>query len=110
MIKLGCGALSLFCLLAAAFLLWQAPGLFENLPSGAANWATAWFKLFQNPVAALSLFGLCAAFAVVASSVTELLLGLLFSLVTALLSLLCLAGALGATYQPFAEAVESFLK
>ncbi len=110
MIKLGCGALSLFCLLAAAFLLWQAPGFFESLPAGAANWATAWFNLFQNPVAALSLFGLCVAFAIVASSVTELLLGLLFSLVTALLSLLCLAGALGATYQPFAEAVESFLK
>jgi hypothetical protein len=42
--------------------------------------------------------------------VTELLLGILFSLATAILSLLCLVGALGATYKPFAETVENFFR
>jgi hypothetical protein len=110
MIKLGCGLLSLLCLVVAAILLLQMPGFPEELPIDLADWAVAWFNLFRNPVAALALFGLCVGFAVVAASVTELLLGLLFSLTTAVLSILCLVGALGATYAPFAQAVENFLR
>lgn len=110
MIKLGCGAISLLCLLVAAFVLWQTPGFSEALPSAMADWAIAWFKLFHNPVAAVALVTLCVAFAVAAASVTELLLGIAFSLLTALLSLLCLFGALGAAYKPFAETVENFFR
>lgn len=110
MIKLGCGLLSLLCLLAAAVLIWQTPGFPEKLPTDFAEWVAAWFRLFRNPVSALTLFALCAAFAMVSASVTELLLGLAFSLVTAALSLLCLFGALGATYHPFAEAMENFFR
>jgi type III secretory pathway component EscS len=110
MLKIGCGAVSLLCLLAAAFVLWQTPGFPEALPSALADWALAWFKLFRNPVAAVALFGLCVGFAVAAASVTELLLGILFSLATVVLSLLCLVGALGATYKPFAETVENFFR
>jgi hypothetical protein len=110
MIKLGCGLFSLLCLLVAAILLWQTPGFPERLPTDLADWAVAWFKLFGNPVGALTLFGLCVAFAVASASVTELLLGLLFSITTAALSIFCLLGALGATYKPFAEAVENFFR
>lgn len=110
MIKLGCGMLSLLCLLAAAVLIWQTPGFPERLPVDLADWVAAWFRLFQNPVATLVLFGLCAAFAVAAASVTELLLGVIFSLATAALSLLCLLGALGATYKPFAETMENLFR
>jgi hypothetical protein len=110
MIKLGCGILSLMCLLAVAVLIWQTPGFPERLPSDLADWVAAWFRLFQNPVAALVLFCLCAAFAVVAASVTELLLGMIFSLATAALSLLCLVGALGATFKSFAETLENLFR
>jgi len=110
MVKLGCGILSLLCLLAAAFLIWQTPAFPENLPTDSAGWVAAWFKVFRNPVSALSLFGLSVAFAIAAASVTELLLGIIFSLVTAGLSILCLVGALGANYKPFAEAMESFFR
>jgi hypothetical protein len=110
MIKLGCGALTMLCLLAAAFLLWQSPEVPESLPVDLAEWATAWFALFRNPVAAAALFSLCVALAVMAASVTELLLGLLFSLLTAATSVLCLMGALGAQHPPFAESVKNFLQ
>jgi hypothetical protein len=110
MIKLGCGGLSLLCLLSAAFLMWQTPGFPEGLPSDLAGWAAAWFDLFENPLAALALLCACAAFAVAAASVTELLLGLIFSIATAAFSLLCLAGMLGASYPPFAAAMENFFK
>lgn len=110
MFKIGCGVISLLCLLAAGFVLWQTPGFPEALPSAMADWTVAWFKLFRNPVAAVSLFTLCVGFAVAAASVTELLLGLVFSFATGLLSLLCLFGALGAAYKPFAETVENFFR
>lgn len=110
MIKLGCGALTMLCLLAVAYLLWQSPGVPEKLPSDLAGWVAAWIHLFRNPVAAASLFGLTVALAVVAASVTELLLGLLFSLLTAAAALLCLIGAFGAQHPPFAESVLNFLR
>jgi hypothetical protein len=110
MIKLGCGLVSLLCLLVAAFVLWQTPGFPEKLPTDLADWVVAWFKLFRNPVAALALFGLCVAFAVASASVTELLLGIVFSLTTAVLSVFCLVGALGATSKPFAQFVENFFR
>jgi len=110
MIKLGCGMLSLLCLLVAAFVLWQTPGFPEKLPTDLVDWVEAWFRMFRNPVSALALFGLCAAFAVVSASVTELLLGVIFSLTTAVLSVLCLVGALGASYKPFADSVENFFR
>lgn len=110
MIKLGCGALSLLSLLISAVLLWQAPGFPEGLPGDLAGWATAWFTLFKNPLAALALLCACVAFAMAAASVTELLLGLVFTIATAAFSLLCLAGLLGATYPPFAAAMENFFR
>jgi hypothetical protein len=110
MFKLGCGAFSLICLLVAAFVLWQSPSVPGNLPSTLADWTVMWFRLFRNPVAAVTLFALCTAFAVAAAGVTELILGIAFSLVAAVLSMLCVLGVLGAQYPGVAQSVEKFLR
>jgi hypothetical protein len=109
MFKLGCGVISLLCLLVAAFLLWQSAWFPEKLPE-LAGWATAWFRLFHNPVAAAILLALCVALAVAAACLTDILVGIFFSLLTALSSLLCLLGVLGARFPGFADGVVKFLK
>ena len=110
MIKLGCGAVSLLSLLVAGILLWISPGIPEALPTGIDAWIAAWIDLFRNPVAAVTVFALCAAFAFAAASVTELLLALLFSLATAAFSVLCLLGVLGARHAPALETMEGLLR
>jgi predicted permease len=110
MFRLGCGTVTFICLLAATFVLWQAPDFPERLPSDLSDWAVAWFDLFRNPVAAAALVSLCVALAIAAASVTELLLGLIFSVLTAVISLLCLLGVLGAQYSGVADSVENLLK
>jgi hypothetical protein len=108
MLKLGCGAVSLLSLLAAGFLLWQAPDLSGTLPEGLGQWLEAWIDLFREPASAAMLFLLCVAIAVLAASVTELLLGLVFAILAAATSLLCLVGVLAAQYPSFAAWLEKF--
>jgi hypothetical protein len=110
MIKLGCGAFSLLCLLVAVFLLWQSPWFPERLPSDAADWAEAWFRLFRNPIAAGALFSLCVAMALGVAVAGEFLSGLVLSLILAAASVLCLLGVLGARFPGFADGVIRFLK
>lgn len=110
MIKLGCGAFSVLCLLAAVVMLWLMPGFPEKLPGEAADWAVAWFGFFGNPVTAFAILALCVALSVAAASVTELLLGALLSVVAGAASLLCLLGVLGAQFPGFAKSLENFLR
>jgi hypothetical protein len=110
MLKLGCGLIALLALLAAAVLLWTTPGFVAALPSGLAGWAGAWFGAFRNPADSVLLFAFCALLAFAAAGVTELLLGVLFASLAALLSLLCLVGVLGARFPGVAEWVEKLLR
>ena len=103
MLKLGCGLVALLALLAAAALLWTGTGVPEALPSGLAGWAAAWFGAFRSPAVSVLLFAFCALLAFAAASVTELLLGILFSVLSTLAALFCLLGALGAKYPGVAE-------
>ncbi len=109
MIKVLCGGVSLLSLLGAGLLMWQTPGFAEALPSGRAEWLLAWIELFRNPVAAVPLFLLCISVAVLAASVTELLLGLIFSLFAAALSVLCMIGVVANHYPPVIEYLEKLL-
>ncbi|HEX2612737.1 MAG TPA: hypothetical protein VHO02_03990, partial [Fibrobacteria bacterium] len=110
MLKLGCGLIALLALLAAAMLLWITPGFAAALPSGLAGWTGAWFAAFRNPGLSIWLFAFCTLLAVAAACVTELLLGILFSVLAALVSLFCLMGVLGARFPGVAEWVEKLLR
>ncbi len=109
MLKLGCGALALFSLLASALLLWTIAGAAEVLFSGPGGWIAAWLEAFRNPGTAVLLVGLSALFAFAAASVTEILLSLLFSLLAALAGLLCLLGTLAVKYPEVREWAERTL-
>lgn len=108
MIKLAAGLFTALCLAAAVLFLLFSPGFSENLPSGAAGWAEALFALFRQPAAAGILLAFAVLLAAVAASVTELLLGLLFSLLAAAVALICFLAVLGARYPGFADAVTNF--
>lgn len=110
MIKLAAGLFTALCLLAAFIFLAFSPTFPEHLPSDAAGWAAALIALFHRPVAAGIVLSLSALLAATAASVSELLLGLVFSLLAALLALVCLLGVLGARYPGFAESLLNFLK
>lgn len=109
MIKLMAGAFTALCLLTACLFLAFSPTFPERLPSDAAGWASALFALFRQPVGAGVVLSLSVLLAAVAASVTELLLGLIFSVLSALLALVCLLCVLGARYPGFAESLLNFL-
>jgi hypothetical protein len=110
MIRLAFSAVSTLCLLAAAFLLLQSDAFPEQLPADAAGWVAAFFVLFRDPVTAAALLAGCAALAVVSACVTELLLGLIFSIVSGAVSLACLIGFLGSHYPPLAGYLERLFR
>ena len=106
MFRLIFSAISFLCLLTVGILLWQSHSLTEHLPHGAAGWVMTWFDLFENPMmAAIMLIG-GFLLAVSATCVSELLLGLLLSFLSAIVSVLCLIGFLGSHYPSVAQHVE----
>ena len=90
------------------FLLWKAGLSPENLP-GYGGWADAYFDLFRDPMSAAAMLAGCLLLATASACITELLLGLIFSALSAALSLLCLIGFLGAHYPFLARILERFL-
>jgi hypothetical protein len=75
-----------------------------------ADWAAAWFKLFRNPAAAATLLAVSAVLVAGAMCVTDILIGILFSFLSALFAVLCLLGALGSQFAPVAKSLESLFR
>jgi hypothetical protein len=110
MIKLGCGILAVVCLLAALIVLWVSPVFPESLPRHLADWAVAWFKLFRNPAAATILLSSSLLLLAGAMCIADILLGILFSFLAALLAFLCLLGALGSQFDPVAKSLVNLFR
>ena len=102
-------SLTTLCLIAG-FLLWKSGLTPEKLPAGAAGWLSAYFDLFHNPVAAAAMLAGCLVLATASACVTELLLALVFSALSAGLSFLCLFGLLGGRFPLFAAYLEHLLR
>ncbi len=96
--------------LVAGILLWKSGLTPERLPSGAAGWLAAYFDLFHDPVASTALLAACFLLAAAAACVTELLLALVFSALSAAISLLCLIGFIGARFPLFAAYMEHLFR
>jgi hypothetical protein len=110
MIKLACGLLAVVCLLAAAIVIWQSPVFPEKLPEHLADWAAAWVKLFKNPAGAAVFLSLSLLMLAAAMCITDILTGILFSLLTALFAVFCLLGALGSQFEPVAKSLENLFR
>jgi hypothetical protein len=84
-------------------LYWQSDAFPKNLPTGNAGWVEAYLHLFSDPFAAGCILLFTVALTVATMCITELLLGLIFSIVAAAATLFCLVGQLATHYPPLAH-------
>ncbi len=84
-------------------MLWQVNGFPSDLPSTGVRWMEAYFHLFSDPFSAAVIYGLTLALALASFCITELLLGLIFVALTAVLALVCLIGQASVHYPPLAH-------
>ena len=110
MVRIFLSAISFLCLLTAGLMLWQSHTLPEHFPHGAAGWLNVWFGLFANPIAAAILLAGAFFISVASACISELLIGLLFTLFSALISALCLLGFMGSHYPSIGEQVEKIFR
>ena len=110
MIKLGCGILAVACLLAAVLVLWSSPVFPENLPHHFGDWILAWISLFRNPAAAAIFLSTALAMLVGAMCLSDILVGIFFSLLAALFAILCLTGAVASRFEGVAHSLQSLFR
>ena len=103
-------ALSFRCLIVAGLMLWQSHTLPGHFPNGAAGWLNVWFGLFSNPIMAATILAGSFFLAVASACISELLIGLLFTLLSASISALCLLGFMGSHYPSVAEHMEKLFR
>ena len=110
MFRLLLSALSFLCLLVAGVLLWQSHSLPASFPHGAAAWMNGWFGLFRNPLTAAVLLTGGFLFSAASACISEMLVGLILSFLSAFLSALCLLGFLGDRYPSIAAHLANLLR
>ena len=110
MFRIFLSAISFLCLLAAGLMLWQSHTLPEHFPHGAAAWLNVWFGLFANPIMSATLLAGAFFIAIASACVNEMLVGLLLTLLSTLISALCLLGFMGSHYPSIGEYVEKWLR
>lgn len=84
-------------------LYWQSDSFPKDLPNGSAGWVEAYLHLFSDPFAAGCILVFTVALTIATMCITELLLGLIFSIVAAGATLFCLVGQLATHYPPLAH-------
>jgi hypothetical protein len=92
MLKFLLSCISTVSALASGLLLWRSDFFPEKLPGGLGTWIASFFGLFHEPFAALCLYGLTLIVVMGSWFITEIVLSLLYSIVAAALSFLCLLG------------------
>lgn len=110
MLKFLISCISTLSLLASGLLLWRSDFFPEKLPSGLGTWIAAFFGLFHDPFAAMFLYGLTLVVAVGSWFITEIVLSLVWSIVAAGLSFVCLLGLLSVHYPPLYQYIQALAK
>ncbi len=110
MFRIFLSAISFLCLITTGLLLWQSHTLPAHFPHGSAGWMAAWFSVFENPVITATLLTGSFLLAVTSACVSELLLGFLLSLFSAVVSIFCMVGFLGNHYPNVSEFLEKWVR
>jgi hypothetical protein len=110
MLRFLISCISTLSLLASGVLLWQSDFFPEKLPGGLGTWIAAFFSLFHDPFMAMCLYGLTLVVVLGSWFITEIVLSLLYSLVAACLSFLCLMGFLSVHYPPIYQYIQALAK
>jgi hypothetical protein len=107
MLRLLINSLTTLSLLASGLLLWQSDFFPEKMPHGVGGWIAALFGLFHEPYTAMFLYGLTLLVVIGSWFITEILLSLVYSLVAAGLSWICLLGFLSVHYPPIYRYIQA---
>jgi hypothetical protein len=84
-------------------LLWQSEGFPQLLPHGTRAWVEAYFHLFSDPLTSTLIFLFTVLLALATFCISEMLLGLVFSIITGALAVLSLLGQIAYHYPPFSH-------
>jgi len=98
MLRFLISCVSTLSLVASCLFLWRSDFFPENLPAGPGGWLAAFFGFFHEPMLAMFLLGLTLVVVVGSWFITEIVLSLIYSIVAAGLSFLCLLGFLSVHY------------
>lgn len=110
MLRFLLSCLSTLSLLASGFLLWRSDFFPEKLPHSIGTWIAAFFSLFHEPFAAMFIYGLTLVVVLGSWFITEIVLSLLYAIVAAGLSFLCLLGFLSVHYPPLYQYLQALAK
>ena len=110
MLKFLISCVSTVSVLASGLLLWRSDFFPEKLPAGLGTWVAAFFGLFHDPFTAMFLYGLTLIVVMGSWFITEIVLSLLYSIVAAGLSFLCLLGFLSVHYPPLYQYIQALAK
>ncbi len=81
-------------------LYWQSDAFPKDLPSSGEAWIEAYLHLFHDPFSSGCILVLTLGFTLAAMCITELLLGLVFTILAAAATVFCLVGQLSVHYPP----------
>ena len=110
MLRFLISCISSLSLLASGVLLWSSDFFPEKLPGGFGTWIAAFFSMFHEPFMAMFLYGLTLLVVLGSWFITEIVLSLVYSLVAAALSFLCLMGFLSVHYPPIYQYFQAMSK
>jgi hypothetical protein len=110
MLKFLISCVSTISLVASGLLLWRSDFFPEKLPAGLGTWIAAVFGLFHEPFAAMILYALTLVVVMGSWFITEIILSLLYSIVAAGLSFLCLLGFISVHYPPLYQYIQALAK
>lgn len=94
MLRFLLSSLSSLSLLASGFMLWRSDFFPEKLPHGIGTLLAAFFSLFHEPFAAMTLYGLTLIVVLGSWFITEIVLSLAYALIATGLAFLCFIGFL----------------
>jgi hypothetical protein len=109
-VKFLLSCISTLSAVAGGILLWRTDFFPEKLPHGLGAWIAAFFGLFHDPFAALFLYGLTLVVLLGSWFITEIVLSLVYSVVAAALSFLCLLGFISAYYPPLYQYIQALAR
>ena len=110
MLKFLLSCVSTVSVLASGLLLWRSDFFPEKLPGGLGAWLASFFGLFHDPFASMCLYGLTLAVVMGSWFITEIVLSLVYSILAAALSFLCLLGFLTVHYPPLYQYIQALAK
>ncbi len=110
MFRFLASALSSLSLIASGVFIWFSGIIPQRLPDSAAGWISTWFNLFHDPIFGFFIFLLVTAVVLGSWFITEIVLGLAYSILAGCLAFVCFLGFLSLHYPGLEETLVRLVK